>query len=232
MTANIAAAATRNGAMPRRRLGAIGARWRPHRSRAQPAQGGRRATVRGMPEQSQIGVTGLAVMGANLARNIARHGFSIAVHNRTAAKTTRVRRASSATRARSPATESLEEFVAALERPRRIIIMVKAGAPVDARDRRARAAARRGRHRHRRRQLALRRHAPPRGGVRASAGCASSAPASPAARRARCSARASCPAATREAYGRGRGDPHRDRRAGRRRRRAASTSARTAPATT
>ena len=40
-----------------------------------------------MPEQSQIGLTGLAVMGANLARNIARHGFSIAVHNRTPAKT-------------------------------------------------------------------------------------------------------------------------------------------------
>ena len=45
-----------------------------------------------MNDQSQIGLTGLAVMGANLARNIARHGYSIAVHNRTASKTTRVRR--------------------------------------------------------------------------------------------------------------------------------------------
>ena len=40
-----------------------------------------------MPEQSQIGLTGLAVMGANLARNIARHGYSIAVHNRSPQKT-------------------------------------------------------------------------------------------------------------------------------------------------
>ena len=40
-----------------------------------------------MSDLSQIGLTGLAVMGANLARNIARNGYSIAVHNRTPAKT-------------------------------------------------------------------------------------------------------------------------------------------------
>jgi 6-phosphogluconate dehydrogenase len=40
-----------------------------------------------MSAQSQIGVTGLAVMGANLARNIGRNGWSVAVHNRSPEKT-------------------------------------------------------------------------------------------------------------------------------------------------
>src|SRR5579875_2534038 len=42
---------------------------------------------RKMAEQSRFGLTGLAVMGQNLARNVAHHGFPIAVHNRTTAKT-------------------------------------------------------------------------------------------------------------------------------------------------
>jgi 6-phosphogluconate dehydrogenase len=80
---------------------------------------------------SQIGLTGLAVMGANLARNIARNGYSIAVHNRTPAKT-RDFVAEFGGEGAITGTETIEEFVAALERPRKIIIMVKAGAPVDA----------------------------------------------------------------------------------------------------
>ncbi len=84
-----------------------------------------------MSEQSQIGVTGLAVMGANLARNIARNGWSVAVHNRSPEKTRRFM-AEHAAEGDFTGTESDEEFVAALERPRKIIIMVKAGAPVDA----------------------------------------------------------------------------------------------------
>src|SRR3954452_25073989 len=79
---------------------------------------------------SQIGVTGLAVMGANLARNIARRGVPIAVHNRTAAKTKDFLGEFSS-EGDFTGSESLEEFVQALERPRRIIVMVKAGAPVD-----------------------------------------------------------------------------------------------------
>jgi 6-phosphogluconate dehydrogenase len=79
---------------------------------------------------SQIGVTGLAVMGANLARNIARNGVSIAVHNRTASKTQDFMSEFSG-EGDFTGTETLEEFVEALERPRRIIVMVKAGAPVD-----------------------------------------------------------------------------------------------------
>jgi 6-phosphogluconate dehydrogenase len=80
--------------------------------------------------KSRIGVTGLAVMGANLARNIARRGTPIAVHNRTAARTREFIEAYG-DEGVFTATESLEDFVAALERPRRIIVMVKAGAPVD-----------------------------------------------------------------------------------------------------
>src|SRR4051812_28516025 len=83
-----------------------------------------------MSEHSQIGLTGLAVMGANLARNIARNGYSIAVHNRTASKTEEFVR-EFGDDGDITGTGTIEEFVAALERPRRIIIMVKAGKPVD-----------------------------------------------------------------------------------------------------
>ena len=84
-----------------------------------------------MSGESRIGVTGLAVMGANLARNIARHDVPIAVHNRTTEKTRQFYEEFGDEGPFTP-SESLEEFVAALERPRRIIVMVKAGAPVDA----------------------------------------------------------------------------------------------------
>jgi 6-phosphogluconate dehydrogenase len=80
--------------------------------------------------KSRIGVTGLAVMGANLARNIARRGTPVAVHNRTVARTREFIEAYGSEGAFT-AAESVEDFVAALERPRRIIVMVKAGAPVD-----------------------------------------------------------------------------------------------------
>ncbi|NMH90203.1 NADP-dependent phosphogluconate dehydrogenase [Pseudonocardia bannensis] len=80
--------------------------------------------------QSRIGVTGLAVMGANLARNIARRGVPVAVHNRTSARTKEFMEEYGDEGAFT-AAENLADFVAALERPRRIIVMVKAGAPVD-----------------------------------------------------------------------------------------------------
>jgi 6-phosphogluconate dehydrogenase len=83
-----------------------------------------------MSEKGQIGVTGLAVMGANLARNIARRGVPVAVHNRTAARTERFMAEHSGEGSFLPG-ESLPDFVAALERPRRIIAMVKAGPAVD-----------------------------------------------------------------------------------------------------
>ena len=78
-----------------------------------------------------FGLIGLAVMGENLALNIERNGFPIAVYNRSRDKTDTFM----ATRAQGKQvqpTYSLEEFVAALEPPRKILIMVKAGGPVDA----------------------------------------------------------------------------------------------------
>ncbi|MFE3585622.1 NADP-dependent phosphogluconate dehydrogenase [Streptomyces vinaceus] len=84
-----------------------------------------------MSSTAQIGVTGLAVMGSNLARNFARNGYTVAVHNRTAAKTTALVEEFGDEGA-FVATGSAKEFVDALERPRRLIIMVKAGEPTDA----------------------------------------------------------------------------------------------------
>ncbi|MGB6247352.1 NADP-dependent phosphogluconate dehydrogenase [Gordonia sp. (in: high G+C Gram-positive bacteria)] len=81
--------------------------------------------------QAQIGVTGLAVMGSNIARNFARHGHTVALHNRSIAKTDALI-AEHGGEGDFIRTETMEEFVAALERPRRVLIMVKAGDPTDA----------------------------------------------------------------------------------------------------
>ncbi|MBF2072175.1 MAG: decarboxylating NADP(+)-dependent phosphogluconate dehydrogenase [Synechococcales cyanobacterium C42_A2020_086] len=78
-----------------------------------------------------FGLIGLAVMGENLALNIERNGFPISVFNRTAAVTKKFIEERAQGKNIQP-TFSLEEFVQSLERPRRILIMVKAGAPVDA----------------------------------------------------------------------------------------------------
>ncbi|MFF2082064.1 NADP-dependent phosphogluconate dehydrogenase [Kitasatospora sp. NPDC058162] len=79
---------------------------------------------------AQIGVTGLAVMGRNLARNFARNGYTVAVHNRTPARTRALVEEFGHEGTFVPA-ESPQDFVAALERPRRLLIMVKAGGPTD-----------------------------------------------------------------------------------------------------
>jgi 6-phosphogluconate dehydrogenase len=84
-----------------------------------------------MTELAQIGVTGLAVMGRNLARNFARHGHRVAIHNRSYAKTETLV-ADHADDGDFVPSESMADFVASLERPRRVIIMVKAGGPTDA----------------------------------------------------------------------------------------------------
>ena len=80
---------------------------------------------------THFGLTGLAVMGANLVRNVAHHGMPVVVHNRTTARTERFM-AEHGNEGPITATGTVEEFVAALERPRTIMTMVKAGAPVDA----------------------------------------------------------------------------------------------------
>ncbi|GAA3134791.1 NADP-dependent phosphogluconate dehydrogenase [Planomonospora alba] len=81
--------------------------------------------------QARIGVTGLAVMGANLARNLARHGHVVAVHNRSHSRTKALVE-EHGHEGVFVACETPEELVAALERPRRVLVMVKAGAPTDA----------------------------------------------------------------------------------------------------
>jgi 6-phosphogluconate dehydrogenase len=80
--------------------------------------------------QAQIGLIGLAVMGQNLVLNLERNGFTVAVYNRTVATMSEFV-AEHPGKKLIPA-HTLEELVAHLERPRRILIMVKAGAAVDA----------------------------------------------------------------------------------------------------
>jgi len=80
---------------------------------------------------SQVGLTGLATMGANLARNMAHHGIPVAVHNRTESKT-QTFIAEHGEEGPLTGTGSVAEFVSAIERPRSIIVMVKAGPAVDA----------------------------------------------------------------------------------------------------
>lgn len=83
------------------------------------------------PGTAQIGVTGMAVMGSNLARNFARRGFVTAIHNRSNAKTEALIAEHGSEGNFVPAT-SAAGFVASLAAPRKIIIMVKAGEPTDA----------------------------------------------------------------------------------------------------
>mgnify|MGYP003388710297 FL=1 len=82
-----------------------------------------------MPK-ADIGLIGLAVMGQNLVLNMERNGYTVAVFNRTTAVTDEFIGAHPDKKL--VAARTLEEFVASLERPRKILIMVKAGKPVDA----------------------------------------------------------------------------------------------------
>ena len=82
-------------------------------------------------EKAQIGVTGLAVMGRNLARNIARHGYVTAVHNRSYSRTESLIRDHGDEGDFVP-SESMTDFVASLQKPRTIISMVQAGPATDA----------------------------------------------------------------------------------------------------
>jgi 6-phosphogluconate dehydrogenase len=84
-----------------------------------------------LSQKPHFGLTGLAVMGQNLARNVARNGFPIAVHNRTASKTEEFLKEHGHEGAFT-GSGTIAEFVDALQAPRTILIMVKAGGPVDA----------------------------------------------------------------------------------------------------
>jgi 6-phosphogluconate dehydrogenase len=80
---------------------------------------------------AQIGVTGLAVMGRNLARNLARHGHTVALHNRSPERTRSLVEQHGDEGSFAP-SESMADFVASLAQPRAVIVMVKAGEPTDA----------------------------------------------------------------------------------------------------
>ncbi len=84
-----------------------------------------------MENKKDIGLIGLAVMGSNLALNINDHGYSIAVYNRTFEKTEKFLNGEVSGRRDVSGAETLEEFVSMLQRPRKIILMVKAGEIVD-----------------------------------------------------------------------------------------------------
>lgn len=78
----------------------------------------------------ELGLIGLAVMGQNLALNMADHGFRVAVYNRTIAKVDEFLR-KEARGTGIAGAHSLEQLVSLLQRPRRVMLMVKAGPPVD-----------------------------------------------------------------------------------------------------
>lgn len=80
--------------------------------------------------QADIGLIGLAVMGQNLALNMNDHGFTVAVFNRTVHKVDEFL-AGPAKGSKIIGAHSLEEFFASLKKPRKVMLMVKAGDPVD-----------------------------------------------------------------------------------------------------
>ena len=80
---------------------------------------------------ANIGVVGLAVMGSNIARNFASHGHTVAVYNRSHEKTDAFMSTFGTAGSFIPSS-TIDEFVASLERPRRALIMVQAGAATDA----------------------------------------------------------------------------------------------------
>src|SRR6201995_3605134 len=83
-----------------------------------------------MTNTSDIGLVGLALMGENLVLNMESKGFSVSVYNRTTEVTDKFA-AGRAKGKRIVATHSIEELVKSLARPRKVMIMVKAGAAVD-----------------------------------------------------------------------------------------------------
>ena len=81
---------------------------------------------------SDIGLIGLAVMGQNLALNIADHDFKISVYNRTFSKTKNFLEKNSDSTQNLIGFENLDEFIQSLTSPRKVVIMVQAGYPTDA----------------------------------------------------------------------------------------------------
>ena len=82
-------------------------------------------------KKADIGLIGLAVMGQNLVLNMNDHGYTVAVYNRTTSKVDDFL-GQEAKGTGVVGTHSLEDLVASLKRPRRVFMLVKAGAAVDA----------------------------------------------------------------------------------------------------
>src|SRR3982751_3258 len=82
------------------------------------------------PPTADIGLIGLAVMGENLVLNMESHGYTVAVYNRTTAKVDEFV-GGRAKGKKIVGTQTVKDLVASLKRPRKVMIMVKAGAPVD-----------------------------------------------------------------------------------------------------
>src|SRR5947199_4259093 len=85
-----------------------------------------------MPATADVGLIGLAVMGQNLALNMADHGYRVAVYNRTTATMEQFVGENQDTPGGLVGCPTLEGLVATLKKPRKILILVKAGASVDA----------------------------------------------------------------------------------------------------
>ena len=86
--------------------------------------------VRHREAKADIGLIGLAVMGQNLVLNMDDHGYTVAVYNRTVSKVDEFVNGN-AQGTKVIGAHSIEELVGALKRPRRVMLLVKAGKPVD-----------------------------------------------------------------------------------------------------
>ncbi|HCG62629.1 MAG TPA: hypothetical protein DEZ27_02165 [Sphaerochaeta sp.] len=84
-----------------------------------------------MGKQADIGLIGLAVMGQNLVLNMNDHGYTVAVYNRTVSKVDEFLNDAAKGRDTIIGTRSIEELVASLAKPRKVMLMVKAGEVVD-----------------------------------------------------------------------------------------------------
>jgi 6-phosphogluconate dehydrogenase len=83
-----------------------------------------------MKAKADIGLIGLAVMGENLVLNMERNGYTVAVYNRTVEKVDKFMRGRGKDK-KFIGARSIQEFIASLERPRKVMLLVKAGKPVD-----------------------------------------------------------------------------------------------------
>ena len=83
-----------------------------------------------MKEKADIGLIGLAVMGENLVLNMERNGYTVAVYNRTVEKVDKFVNGRGKGK-KFIGAHSIKEFISSLERPRKVMMLVKAGKPVD-----------------------------------------------------------------------------------------------------